>query len=52
MVTLLTFWVFSGFSFCHKYSFNSRDIFSNYPKFKYNLFLASTDQCLEKSLLL
>jgi hypothetical protein len=34
MVTLLTFWVFSSFTFCHRYLFSLGAILSNYPKFK------------------
>ncbi len=51
MVVLLTFWVFSNFSFCQRF-FLTQELFQAIvPSSKYNLFLTSTYQCLEKSLL-
>jgi hypothetical protein len=52
VVTLLKFWVFSSFSFCQKYIFNLGAILSNFPSSKYNLFLTSAYQYIEKFLLL
>ncbi len=51
MVVLLRFWIFSNLSFCQRYLFNLGAILATIPSSKYNLFLAFTYQCLEKSLL-